>query len=315
MRRAFLFGGILLSLYAARHIAAQVQGSGYFDRVYVGILDDDRQEVANWEPGPARHRLVRITFERTGKGWIAVPPDSASVPQAMNWTVAFDGRRLGAIQTEDPKLPTGGTDRESNYNARIQRIVTPAERIPNVGKPAARFAPMGEWQGPSKARRPLVVVSRPNFSDPDGWKRMASPPPEISVLVLQFFRQEFPHVSRCKDEKVVKHDWQFPNTALSFPATYNSNKGSFLVEADLNAGDCGYIDDQNDPESNPWFFVSADRKIRRIGSFLMLLDAGDYDNDGRSELIFILNQPEDTDGFWLFDADLKKRAAVEWTYH
>jgi hypothetical protein len=48
---------------------------------------------------------------------------------------------------------------------------------------------------------------------------------------------------------------------------------------------------------------------------MSLLDAGDYDDDGRSELIFFLSQPEQTDGFILFDADLRKQASLLWTYH
>ena len=308
-----MFGGFAVAFYLGAVTVAQTPSSSGFDHVFVGIVDDNRLEVANWEPGPAKHRVLRITFERTAKGWRTVPSDSTSIPRTMRWTVAFDGKRLGEIQSEDPKLPSGEIDRGSDYNARIQQIVTAIERIPTVGKPAGKFAPMG--MGPSKARRPLVVVSKPNFTDPDGWKRIARPPDDIATLVVNSFRKEFPHVDRCKDEEIVKRDWQFPDSALSFPAAYMSGKGTFLVEIDLNAGNCGYVDDQNDPLADPWFFVDADRKVRRIGSFLTLLDAGDYDNDGRAELIFLLNQPEDTDGFWLFDADLKKRSTVEWSYH
>src|ERR1019366_3136302 len=107
---------------------------------------------------------------------------------------------------------------------------------------------------------------------------------------------------------------RFPDSSLRFPTTYASNKGSFLVESSLNAGDC-YANDPNDPGSSPWFFVTADRRARRIGSFMSLLDAGDYGNDGRSEVIFILEQPEDTEGFVLFDADMHEAASLLWTYH
>jgi hypothetical protein len=48
---------------------------------------------------------------------------------------------------------------------------------------------------------------------------------------------------------------------------------------------------------------------------MALLDAGDYDNDGSSELIFFLSQPEDTDGFVLFDGRSRKQASLTWTYH
>jgi hypothetical protein len=315
MSKISIFGGLLLAIHFGTCAFGQAPGSTSSEHVFVGILDDNRHEVANWEPGPARRRMVRIAFEKTAKGWETVPSDSTSIPQTVRWTVVFDGRSLGRIQTEDSKLPSGEIDRESDYNARIQEIVTDAEKVPVVGKPASKFAPLGEADGPSRARRPLVVVSKPNFTDPDGWKRIASPPGEVSILLRDSFRRDFSQVVRCKDEKIVKRNWRFPDSALSFPVAYASGNGTFLVETDLDAGNCGYIDDPNDPLSDPWFFVDADGKVKRIGSFLYLLDAGDYDNDGRSELIFGLNQPEDTDGFVLYDADLNKRAELTWAYH
>jgi hypothetical protein len=48
---------------------------------------------------------------------------------------------------------------------------------------------------------------------------------------------------------------------------------------------------------------------------MQLLDAGDYDNDGSSEVVFHLNQPEATDGFILFSADFEHKATVSWGYH
>jgi hypothetical protein len=196
---------------------------------------------------------------------------------------------------------------------KYQFIVSSADEIPSVGNASERFAPMAT--GPTKGRRPLVVVSKPNCSDPDGWKRSEHLPDEIASIVRKEFRREFPSTDRCKDEEITVKNWKFPDSALTFPVVYASNKNSYLVEASLNAGDCGYVDDPNDPLADPWFFVSADRRVKHFGSFLYLLDAGDYDGDGRSELIFMLNQPEDTDGFVLYNADLKEQARLAWTYH
>jgi hypothetical protein len=48
---------------------------------------------------------------------------------------------------------------------------------------------------------------------------------------------------------------------------------------------------------------------------MTLLDAGDYDNDGRSEVVFLLSQGDDTDGFVLFDGDFEKSVVLTWHYH
>jgi hypothetical protein len=48
---------------------------------------------------------------------------------------------------------------------------------------------------------------------------------------------------------------------------------------------------------------------------MSLLDAGDYDNDGKSELVFFVTQGENTDAFVLFDASLQKQASLTWHYH
>jgi hypothetical protein len=267
--------------------------------VYVGFLDDAREQMVNWKKGVATQRVIRPAFERTSTGWARVEPGSLS--SRVRWTIAFDGKDLGRVESES-----------NNWGlTAFQTILTPAAAVPNVGQPSAQFA--GLLGMTAKVRRPLVVVSQPYFRDPDGWKRTALPN-EIAALVRQAFRRDFPHVGRCKDEEIVQRDWQFPDSALSLHVAYSSNKHSFLVEAGLDAGDCGYVDDPNDPLSAPWFFVSQGG-VRRIGSFMALLDAGDYDNDGHSELVFFLTQPEDTDGFILYDAALRKRAELIWSYH
>ncbi len=271
------------------------------DKVYLGFLDDAREEMVNWKPGVARHRVIRPAFEKTISGWRQV--DTSSLPPRMKWTIAFDGRNLGQVESQAD--PDGGL-------TMFQTILTSAAAVPSVGPPSREFAGLEGMT--TDVRRPLIAVSKPYFQDPDGWKRTKLSD-DIAGLVRKAFRREYPHVDRCKEEEVLERNWKFPDSALALPVAYASNKHSFLVEADLNAGDCGYVDDPDDPLSGPWFFVSPDGAVRRFGSFMSLLDAGDYDNDGHSELVFFLTQPEDTDGFILFDATLRKQATLIWSYH
>ncbi|MFZ1085107.1 MAG: hypothetical protein WAN35_09105 [Terracidiphilus sp.] len=290
------------------------------EKIYIGILEDAREEMVNWKPGVAKQRLIRPAFEKDCKGWHDITANS--LPSDMTWTVAFDGRNIGKVSgqavpidenamDQDRTNPT--EDRSIGYLTFVQTIVSPVAAIPSIGSTSELYGPMGI--GPTKGRRPLVVVSAPNVSDPEGWKHIPKPPDEIAALVRLAFRSEFPHICRCKEEEIVQRDWKVPDSKLTFPAIYVSNKNSFLVETNLDAGDCGYVDDPNDPLSEPWFFVSADGNVRGIGSFMSLLDAGDYDNDGRSEVIFMVNEPEDTDGFVLYDANLHKKGSLLWSYH
>jgi hypothetical protein len=301
---------VLLSTSLARSSSAQAPAgrSHPSQVVFVGILDDAKEEVLNWTPGVAKDRLIRPAFEKTSAGWRNA--DFSGLPKQMSWTVAFDGKCTGQVTSANPRGVPGP---RVQVLTRYQFIVSSPNKIPSVGSPSERFAPMG--LGPTKGRRPLVVISKPNCSDPDGWKRSERLPDEIASSVRKEFRREFPNINRCKDEEITVKNWKFPDSALSFPVVYASNKNSFLVRASLDAGDCGYVDDPGDPLSDPWFFVSADGRAKHFGSFLTLIDAGDYDAGGRSELVFMLNQPEDTDGFVLFDADLKEQATLIWTYH
>jgi hypothetical protein len=311
MGRSFAARVSFCVIFLSALLCAQTSKTKCTSKIYVGILDDAREEMVNWKPGVAHERLIRPAFEKSCSGWHEIT--SESVPPDTTWTVAFDGREIGTVRGQAETTGSEPTERNSGYLTLVQKIPAAAGAIPSVGVPSEVYAPMAI--GPTKGRRPLVVVSAQNFSDPDGWKRVPRSPAAIAKLVRLAFRRDFPQVVRCEGEEIVEKSWKFPDTSLSLPVAYASNKNSFLVETRLDSGDCGYVDDPNDPLSDPWFFVSADGNVRRIGSFMTLLDAGDYDNDGRSELVFMVNQPEDTDGFVLFDADLRKQGSLLWSYH
>ena len=88
-------------------------------KLYLGFLDDAREEMANWKPGIASQRVVRPAFERTAAGWKQV--DLSSLPPRMTWTIAFDGRNLGQVESQAD--PNGGL-------TPFQTILTSAAAVP-----------------------------------------------------------------------------------------------------------------------------------------------------------------------------------------
>ena len=283
------------------------------DPVYVGILDDAREDIWHGKTGPIERKVVMPAFEKSSSEWRTV---TSFLPRHVKWAVAFDGKNLGQVESQ-ASSDGGSADQISSKSSRAKQfLLTPTADVPTVGNPSEKFTGVSAILGPLKVHRPLVVVSKPYFKDPDGWKRTQLPD-EVVRLVRQEFRRQYPHVDRCKDEEIAEHDWKFPDSALVLVATYASNKDSFLVAVSLNAGDCGWggrPDDPLDPWVHQWFSIAADRSVRRIGGFEELVDAGDYDNDGSSELIFFSTRSENTDAYDLVYDNFSKKVDLEVGY-
>jgi len=272
--------------------------------VYVGILDDAREDLRTEKTDAIERRLVMPAFEKHNGEW---QPIKHFPLRSLKWTIAFDGRNLGEVESQ---TSSGEADQINSDSSRAkQALVTAADKVPTVGKRSKEFTGVSSLFGLSSVRRPLVLVSKPYYCDPDGWKRTQLGE-EISKLVREAFRRQYPHVDRCKDEQIAEHDWKFPDSALTLPYAYASNKNSFIVAVSLDAGNCGWGGHPEDPTDAfvyQWFLVADDRSVRRIGGFQVLVDAGDYDNDGHSELIFFSTRSENSDAYdLLYDGFQKK---------
>lgn len=157
---------LLLSFVSQRATTAKQKAD--VDVIYVGILDDAREELRNWKAGVAEHRIIMPAFERNDGGWKAI---KSFEPRQVKWTIAFDGKNLGLVESQSG---APGDQLTSEYSRAKQTILTPASEIPSVGDPSTKFAGVFS-PGPGKFRRPLVAVSRPYFKDPDNWKRKMLP--------------------------------------------------------------------------------------------------------------------------------------------
>jgi hypothetical protein len=280
----------------------------------VGILDDAREEIWHGKTGVIDRRVVMPAFEKSNSEWRSVTHFAL---RNVKWTVAFDGKNLGQVESKASSDVDGADQVNSNFSRAKLSIVTPTTEVPTVGKPSRWFTGITALFGLATVRRPLVLVSKSYYRDPDGWKKTQLPE-EIAQLVREGFRKQYPHVGRCKGEKIAEHDWKFPDSALTLPAAYSSSKNAFLVAVHLNAGDCGWggrPDDPLDSFVHQWFFVAADRSVRRIGGFGEFLDAGDYDNDGSSEVIFFSARSENSDAYDLLYDNFQKKVDLEIGYH
>lgn len=292
----------------------QSAATGFTDAdvyVYVAILDDAREDIQGERTDAIERRLVMPAFEKHGTEWQATGHFS---PLEMRWTVAFDGKNLGQIESQASGVEADQIN--SGFSRAKQSIATPTEKVPVVGKPLPEFAGVSGLFGLTAVRRPLVLVSKPYYRDPDGWKR-TKVSEEVGKLMRSAFRKQYPHVDRCKDEEVAERDWKFPDSALTLPYAYASNKNSFVAAVKLDAGNCGWggrPDDPTDAFVYQWFFVAGDHSVRRIGGFDVLLDAGDYDNDGRSELIFFSTRSESSDVYDLLYDRFQKKTELEIGY-
>jgi hypothetical protein len=255
--------------------------------VIVGIMEDDRLELVNWKEGPSKNRVIRPLFEKKGNEWVLV----TQLSHEIQWMIAFDGKNLGAIKSG---------------------------QIATIGKPSNEFA---GWLN-TAVNRPLVLVSKNNFSDPDLWKPF-QPSGDQTKFFRSAFRAEYSKVTNCdEDEKPLPSPWKYEDSAIRFAQSYHSKNGDSLVGMFLEGGRCGINEDPFvqqlflfKPDKSTLHILLKSRHPENFGNLLLsLVDAGDYDADGKSELIFFLSGYNE-DGYALFYDSFRKSIHWTWSYH
>jgi len=85
-----------------------------------------------------------------------------------------------------------------------------------------------------------------------------------------------------------------------------------LVEIQLGGDRC--YGPADDAFIEQWFAVGPEKQIIFLDQGMWLVDAGDYDNDGKSEVLFSIDG-YNRGGYQLFYDDFKKHAVSEFSYH
>ena len=262
-------------------------------------------------PGDPPSRAIRVAFQKQGREWQPFPTDcpdqaclktiSSKYPPTVTWTIAFSGRSLGAVTAATPK-------EFENYSSVGLQKITGAVSIPTVGKRSSEFA---GFPG-SPVLRPLIAISQPYYKDPDSWKP-SHPSPELAASLRLAFRKKFSEVSNCagRNDDTPK-PWQYRDADIKLNKTYSSIHNWSLAQLLLSGNRCDTPPD--DAFVDQWFAVSPRGEPIFLSAGMRLVDAGDYDNDGKSEVVFAVDR-YNAGGFELFYDDFKGHAVFQFSYH
>jgi hypothetical protein len=304
--QAFAFASLSALAWAA--VAEQgVLLSGQQPGVILGVLEDH----PGLRAGAPNFWRVRALFERQGGEWKALPNPCTDLPclkalprlypKEVRWTIAFDGRNLGQVtaRTLSEFLDPDSVGAEQ---------ITSSGPVPTVGKRSLSNA--GFYYSPTY--RSLVAVSKPNFKDPDVWKPSHIPEERINALRRRF-RAQFPRVSNCKDPvENVEKPWRYHDEDIKLGKTYSSRQNWSIADLHLAGWNCDETQRDGSPFLAQWYTIDPAGEIGFLGAQMWLLDAGDYDGDGKSELLFMVGGFE-KDAFRLFYQDFTK--SVEFSFY
>lgn len=274
----------------------------------VGVLED----VPGGYVGQPNHREVRVVFHKMSHDWIAFPsncPNQACLktvtlkfPRKVIWNIGFDGKLLGKV--------TGRTPREFQFYSDVGlQEINGNVPIPTVGKRSVEFG----GDSDASVYRPLIADSEPYISDPDGWKPFQPVPAETQLFRRQF-RQKFPKLCKSSEDETKLEPFPYRDQSIQVIKAYASRKDWKIARLHLDgAVACNDVEGGFQID-DPWFALDAQGQFHYLGSGMWLVDTGDYDNGGSSELLFSIDR-NNRGGYVLFYNDFRNRAVFQFSYH
>ena len=217
------------------------------------------------------------------------------------------------MASEDSPQARPYVEREIQYyHYGLQDIKTAASRIPRVGQPTYQF--MTELDRES-VHRPLVLVSQPNYEDPEVWKPYETTPDDIQS-VIPTLRQEIPSIPQCdKAGRVVSRNDRYPDETVGLVKAYRSRLAEILiaVRLDRELFACGEGVEEAQRTAH-WFHRGESGQVRFLGNEMEPVDAGDYDRDGGAEFMFMV-KGYNRGGYRLFFDGFSRYAEFLWSAH
>lgn len=257
---------------------------------------------------------ARLLFVKDKTTWWALddersPVKDLNLMSLPNWHIVFGGKNLGNIKMRDTNH---SLTNKKNVNFTRDKLYVPDSQnaLPIIKNDSESFR--GWCDVPNT--RPLVLVSQPNSTDPEQWKPFS---PDQSYK-QKLYTPVKVAVGRFKASYCPKGE--FPPELLEYgPAdlvlykSFRSVSGRELVSIGIDPKKY-QCDGPREPEwSGNWFLLDGE-KIEFLGHQMELVDAGDYDNDGRSEMLF-WRSGYNKDGYVLMYDGFRQKVEYLWSYH
>ena len=288
-------------------IALIFSSNAFAKEVLVGVVEQaqDCQKQGKFS--------ARIMFVKQGTEWNALGADLPSTKwniDNINWEVAFDGKSLGHLSIKEPSTSVKYIN-DWYYHRDKKQALVENQKFPKIRNKPGAFA--GWCSGPEY--RPLVLVSENHYKDPQGWKPFTAGP-EYQDKLYPFLKVVVGRLNSivCRpNEDVLSVPYIYRPRDTVIYKSYKSSSGQVLISIGLNVKDfsCELI---MPPEwSNNWFLISGN-DIDYLGRQMELVDAGDSDGDGKSELLF-WHSGYNNDGYVLVYNNFHQKAEYLWGYH
>lgn len=254
--------------------------------------------------------VVRMVFQNSTGNWRSTNPDcedeaclassAGTWPPTAAWTVVNAGAIVGRVTGTTPNAWTRYAD------VGVQEIARTAD-IPKVG------APTKGWSDADiDLQRPLAAISIPKASDPEAWKEAPLSAEALAALRSAFITQ-FDDVQNCEANGGDLKPMKYKAADIVLSAARVSNRDWRIATAQLTGYRCdGPLEGAAfAPQA---FAISPDGKVRYLGEGLKLVDAGDFDGNGQSELLYAI-QRGNAGGYELYSNDFADRATFAFNYH
>ena len=251
--------------------------------------------------------FVRPLFKKDGSSWSPLDSEHSAhglIAPRMRWVVGLDGRQLAALETIDP----GFTPAYSLTYARDRLLmIAPEARPPSIPNKGQQFT--GWCQAPD--HRPLAAVVDGSVADPDAWKPLPIKSGDAGKL-FSAFREQAGAASLCPDQSGKAVPFKYSAKDVEVLRSHGDRSGRRLITLGLKT----HKDVCDGPPEPAWashtFLLS--KKTTYLGRGLTVVDAADYDGDGKSEVLFWYTG-YDEDGYVLLPGDGGQMTKFLWNYH